>query len=69
MVNVGERLGLLPQPDFEFEETPEGLKITRLSVFSRKRNTMTLPVHVEDINHWRNGGGMERHLILYFIMN
>lgn len=33
-----------PQADYEVSELPEGLRITRTSMMTRKRNTMTLPV-------------------------
>jgi hypothetical protein len=55
MVNVGERLGLLPDSQFEVSELPEGLQLTRTSIFTRKRNTMTLPIDASTFIRWRRG--------------
>lgn len=61
MTSVGERLGLLPDSDFHIVDDPEktgNLLITRTSAFTRKRNTMSLPIDVSRFMRWRTGGGL-----------
>lgn len=40
----------------EIEETADGLKLTRTSTFTRRRNTMTLPITLEQYRSWQAGG-------------
>lgn len=47
-----------PQPDFDVSELPEGLRVTRTSMFTRRRNTMTLPITGEQFRRWRSGRGL-----------
>ncbi len=44
MANVGERFGLLPQPNFQIDGPDGNLVVSRVSIFSMKRNTMRLPI-------------------------
>jgi hypothetical protein len=55
MVSVGERVGLLPDPQFDVVQIADGLTITRMSLFSRKMNTMTLHISAYDFTRWRRG--------------
>lgn len=48
---------LLCPPQWAFESTPEGLKVSRVSVFSRKLNSMVLPVAQDRIEVWASGAG------------
>ena len=61
MVSVGERCGLLRQPEFQLEELEDdsgNIRVTRTSTFTGKRNTMVLPIDVEMFRVWRSGGGL-----------
>jgi hypothetical protein len=58
MPNVGERFGLLPQAQPEVVELPEGLQVTRTSIFTKRRNTMVLPIKAADYIRYRDGGGL-----------
>lgn len=40
----------------EFEETENGLKLTRTSAFTRRRNTMVLPITAEDYRRFQEPG-------------
>jgi hypothetical protein len=45
MVAVGYRMGFLPQPNWEVEDAGlAGVRVTRSSLFTQRRNTMVLPV-------------------------
>ena len=45
MVGLGYRMGLLAQPQWQVEDAGlDGVRVTRTSLFTQRRNTMTLPV-------------------------
>ena len=44
-----------PAPDFEVSELPEGLHVTRTSLFTRKRNSMTLKTTPQQFMDWQRG--------------
>jgi hypothetical protein len=48
---------LLCPPDWGFEATASGTKVTRRSVFDRQMYTMELPVSQERIEIWASGAG------------
>ena len=50
-------IDLLVPPGWAFESTPAGCKVTRVSLFTKKSNTMELPVSQERIAAWMGGGG------------
>ncbi len=59
MVSVGERMGILPVADMEFEALGDGMtKFTRTSIFTRKRNSMVLPIAAIDVLAWQQGRTM-----------
>lgn len=56
MVGVGYKMGLLPQPNFELVDSDNGrLEVIRTSLFTRKRNTMRLPMTREEFAAWQGG--------------
>jgi hypothetical protein len=55
MVSVGERFGLVRDPQFMVEEVPEGLRIARVSAFTNNFNAMTLPITMTSFVRWRQG--------------
>jgi hypothetical protein len=40
MVSVGERVGLLPDPQFDVVQIADGLTITRMSLFSLRLHAL-----------------------------
>lgn len=62
MVNVGERFGLLPDAEFDWVERDGGMELTRVSIFTRNRNTMFLPIDFDRFARWRSGGGLVQNI-------
>lgn len=58
MVGVAERFGLIPAAGFRIAEVEGGLSLTRHSIFSRRDNTMVLPITAEQFRRWRIDGEM-----------
>jgi len=50
-------IDLLCPPGWAFESTPAGTKVTRVSIFTKKSNTMELPVARDRIELWMGGSG------------
>lgn len=45
-----------PQPDFVIDYVEEGvLRVTRTSLFTRKRNQMLIPTTLEAFGRWQSG--------------
>lgn len=57
-MNVGERLGLLRPANFEVVGEDGRLTITRTSITSGRRNTMTLPVTRAQLARHGAGGSL-----------
>ena len=47
----------LSPPDWAFESNELGVRVTRRSLFSKKLNSMVLPVTQARIERWAAGGG------------
>jgi hypothetical protein len=55
--NVGVKTGLLPQGQVQIEAGENGgAKVTRMSIFTRRQNTMNLPVSPERVREYYAGG-------------
>jgi hypothetical protein len=64
MPGLGYRLGLLAQPNWEVsDEGLDGVRVTRSSLFTQRRNTMTLPVlkplFDESFRSWQDGRNIQ----------
>jgi uncharacterized phage-associated protein len=60
MVGIGYKLSLLPQPEWQVsDEGTDGVRVTRKSLFTQRRNTMTFPVlkslFDESFRAWQHG--------------
>jgi hypothetical protein len=56
MSNVGEKFGLTRDPQFNIvRHASNELTLTRTSIFTGARNTMTLPITMEEFRFWRSG--------------
>lgn len=55
MPSVGERYGLLPDPEFTVCGCSGKLTVSRKSLFSGRTNTMTLPIDHARFMAWRRG--------------
>jgi hypothetical protein len=62
MSNVGERFGLLPQPEFKIEGQDGDLIVSRVSIHTMKRNTMRLPIDRERFAKWRASEGLIQNI-------
>jgi hypothetical protein len=64
MVGIGYRLGMLAQPNWKVsDEGLDGVLVTRTSIFTQCRNTMTLPVlkplFDECFRSWQAGANVQ----------
>ncbi len=55
---MGPAKALHVRADLEIQGEDGALTITRTSMFTRKKNTMTLPIRHVDLLHWSQGGGL-----------
>lgn len=62
MVSVGEKLGILPQSNWDLGGSDGALVLTRTSIFTKRRNTMTLPITRADFNRYQAGDDLVQNI-------